>query len=513
MGNRIRTRIKKELCLISGCVLLVFTTACQKTPKTNAVVNKEGQATLVKDNATKDDGTLIRTRLDVPETVQQEIECNNDYTRITIDANVVVPEISAIPVYSVRKADMSEAFVQRWAEGFFEDGKIRRVHGYWEDGYIESEYTQDELYAMIENETMYLESRKDGTGNDDEIDLQIVKDNLEEYARLLLNAPEELPYDKEVDYTFGEFVSEEGFDADDGSLSIWNKTYNCIFLSGEHNEREYEMAAFKDGINGTIRITLGNGEELFDSKIRTGNLQFYADNSSRENSCKVTYEEAVDLCDEFLADMGISNMKAKYSQTAYVTSTYGMTDAFEEEEGKGWLIYYYRDYGRIGDSYMGDIQDTWMNTDFWWGGIGDYEPVYAQMKGEFYLPEGHEIPTLKEKISFLVSDDGIVAMEYQNPMEEVKQLAENVELLSFDKVLDSAYAYLEVMYDDEGTAAKQKSTTIGQIELNLARVQNPNAENEFTMLPVWDFRRKGSNQVLVTVNAIDGSILNRDTGY
>ena len=48
----------------------------------------------------------------------------------------------------------------------------------------------------------------------------------------------------------------------------------------------------------------------------------------------------------------------------------------------------------------------------------------------------------------------------------------------------------------------------------MMRVQNENNENDFTLIPVWDvFSTQLGDYSLVTVNAMDGSIITRENGY
>ena len=59
-----------------------------------------------------------------------------------------------------------------------------------------------------------------------------------------------------------------------------------------------------------------------------------------------------------------------------------------------------------------------------------------------------------------------------------------------------------------------ESLTVDRITLGMMRVQNENNENDFTLIPVWDvFSTQLGDYSLVTVNAMDGSIITRENGY
>ena len=58
-----------------------------------------------------------------------------------------------------------------------------------------------------------------------------------------------------------------------------------------------------------------------------------------------------------------------------------------------------------------------------------------------------------------------------------------------------------------------KSTyTVNQIKLGYMRVRSKNAPDTYELVPVWDFFTDDFESLL-TVNAIDGTIIDRNYGY
>ena len=128
--------------------------------------------------------------------------------------------------------------------------------------------------------------------------------------------------------------------------------------------------------------------------------------------------------------------------------------------------------------------------------------------------EGFFLRTQHNVAVFTVLDDGIVGAWIQNPMENKERLAENVRLLGFDQVLERGIAYLESSYGDFGTSLLTRfDIDITTIELNYARMQAPDSDREFIMVPVWDFKTGTNGDIEITVNAIDGSHFDREKGY
>ena len=103
---------------------------------------------------------------------------------------------------------------------------------------------------------------------------------------------------------------------------------------------------------------------------------------------------------------------------------------------------------------------------------------------------------------------------------------ENVPLLPFEKILEifkqqvfmNIYIGKDYLGNDSHT-----DMHITEIHFSYMRVRKPN-EEDYWLLPVWDFRGYTTkwadcidswwdNFSILTINAIDGSIVDRDLGY
>ena len=135
----------------------------------------------------------------------------------------------------------------------------------------------------------------------------------------------------------------------------------------------------------------------------------------------------------------------------------------------------------------------------------------------------------QELITVVVDDDGIQAVRYDMPFEITQVLDEDCELLSFDQIMNVArtifplrYAYLESEYKDT-------RMRVDQITLGYMVVLSRNNSDYCEIIPVWDFfgtvehRREKNGEViearnepfrsLLTISAIDGTIIDRNYGY
>ena len=135
----------------------------------------------------------------------------------------------------------------------------------------------------------------------------------------------------------------------------------------------------------------------------------------------------------------------------------------------------------------------------------------------------------QELITVVVDDDGIQAVRYDMPFEITQVLDEGCELLSFDQIMNVArtifplrYAYLESEYKDT-------RMRVDQITLGYMVVLSRNNSDYCEIIPVWDFfgteenRREKNGEVIVTwnepfrslltISAIDGTVIDRNYGY
>jgi hypothetical protein len=129
-----------------------------------------------------------------------------------------------------------------------------------------------------------------------------------------------------------------------------------------------------------------------------------------------------------------------------------------------------------------------------------------------------------ESLRILVDDTGVVGFDWTNPSAVGDVMSEHVPLIPFEDVVQKAKDNMFYKnYTAYGSTAEIKITSIN---LGMMRIMRKDKPGEFLMVPVWDFIGnhrdiiEGSDdwlpfgdQSYVTINAIDGSWINRDWGY
>lgn len=122
-------------------------------------------------------------------------------------------------------------------------------------------------------------------------------------------------------------------------------------------------------------------------------------------------------------------------------------------------------------------------------------------------------------------------MRLTDPYDVGETLFHNVKLLSFDEIMDIYNAEMISAYEPYLEKFEQIDFNIDTITFGYARIYQPNVtEEEGVLVPVWDFFGERTTfpeeeripytsdyvppaKSLLTINAIDGSIIDRGLGY
>ena len=493
-----------------GMVILLMMVGCMKTPDVEYVTNKEGQETLIEDNAQTVPGVSIAEQVQAPEHVTQEGKTDNAYTIIKLDADVVVPDGNAVPIYKIEPRQWEEADMKAYATALFDEEPVR----YFLDAqnaltpelcYAQLDYLQNLKNQIESGEIQITEEGSEEQWNEDgTICLSVPKDyadsldvTIQEWEKRLLEAEElaeQNPEDTADTYLLR---------PDEQAIYINDKEYNFKYsycsLKGLYHDKTYYYKATQDSVNQILTFYMDEWEET-SSGYYYGCLELsavYRDGVTERNKCKYSYEEATQMCKDMLQDLGIEDMEVDYAEDIELR---GYDKGTNEMLGKkGYIIRFVRGYQGIRDVYASN---------------GNFVYDYGGGIPDVYWGREDRIGTrMLEQAVFYVLDDGIVRFDIINPMQKGEQLAESVMLLDFEQVLQQAVTQLEVLHSEEGTVGNREKIVVRQIEFRYARMQSPYKEDEYIMVPVWDFRSGKTGTIYVTINAIDGSVFNRSAEY
>lgn len=139
-------------------------------------------------------------------------------------------------------------------------------------------------------------------------------------------------------------------------------------------------------------------------------------------------------------------------------------------------------------------------------------------------PDGYAPSSYYESVRVAISESGLSEMEWKQPHEQMGVISENPKLLSFDEAMQTAtqmlplkWAYHEHTWEE----TTSKNMRVESITFGYTRVLMKDAPTRYMMVPVWDFfgyfeasgANKSEDYSLLTINAIDGSVIDREYGY
>ncbi len=468
---------KRLLVSALAAVLLCLLAGCQPTPEASVVVNKADGKLEAKISQT----AKPEIRYEAPAEVNDTVTQNN--VTVSIGADVIIPDVTAFPVFEVEPVGFTQEQVDTMGSVLLGDSKLFSI----------SEGTQ--IYRTKE-----------------EVLDQIVR----EKARL-----EEVKQmgDEEFGIVYDGESREDVYARCEQSIKQYEDQYQTAPDVWGEDRLPATLALIKDGQREALKVYaqsgdfpclyVSNGYEfgettgfmLFEAK-RCRHSTFAVNQGTPEN-VSVSGEDAIAQAEKLIHDLGIADMAVAYT---------GVIDSF----------------------YEGEIA-AGKETEPCWGvgfeRVMDGIPVSAVTASHApddlaSLPDDNAdyVPAFEPEILFVaVGDEGILGLQWSNVAEVTAKRSGNVELMPFNEVLERAKDnFFYKTYAQEDTKVE---ITINRIELSLMRIGKRDDKGTFLVVPVWDFignmnrdLPKGyeglDNQLsFLTLNAIDGSMIDREKGY
>lgn len=150
--------------------------------------------------------------------------------------------------------------------------------------------------------------------------------------------------------------------------------------------------------------------------------------------------------------------------------------------------------------------------------------VYMSGAGDSFDEATYIPPLPYEKLYVDVGADGVFCIRYEYPLQIVGQLEKNVSILPFEQIWEifGTISPLTISYLENAENNDNNALYIDRIELGYMCVQMKDDPARYQLIPVWDFfgsRTMGDdtfeeyNYPYITINAIDGTIIDRNYGY
>lgn len=524
---------KNKWLLATGMILVLGLSACQKSPDSSIVVNKDLD-NLIDEAQNGENGSMnvtdVAQNYDSYQTMLQDESLG---VTVNVDARVDIPKTSQMSVFRVAQAPITQELLTRVQQELVQGETLY-------EGSVLNMRTKSEIEADIQWERDYYNSlaqRCEGS------DLQVMQEEtqrtIDRYQEEYETAPAELVWEdypsdglihsveelyqadtKDDYYSWQYSLNPNGevyYGVSDGkngrhtSLFVQNNPErgNCIrYRSGKHG---YEFISTMDPTNLENVNGGGDCQNIWDAgqalPVSIQQQWGMVDDSEfielQDETVTISKEKAVEMAEAFLNQMGLTDFQY-YNGGLY----YEILDLRYQPDISG--IGYRKEYVL---TYMRNIDGAFVTFE----AAGKHEEGW---NGDDYVKKDWGI----ECIEFRINDDGIIGFDYYSPLTVMETVVEQSNMKTFEEIRSTFETMVIVANAIAPELQDSVNIEIDRVILGYARISEADSYDTGLIVPVWDFKGKTTDAYgetdemnaygsVMTINAIDGSVIDRTVGY
>jgi beta-lactamase regulating signal transducer with metallopeptidase domain len=466
-----RTGRAARICVAALACLMAFagfTAGCQPTPTKPVIVNKG-------DNELDD--IIAQTpaptaTYQAPEQWEESMQQKN--VKVEVKAAIDIPDASQFPVVSVEALQFQQSDVDKAVEAFFGSATPREY----------TQYTKQYISNVILDMQQHLADLNSGKYKPDEGEKEQLEAAIKQWEEMYRTAPENAVDDGPAD------TSLKRTETGGNSVTLvadLGGTENATLSVGNNESTLHSAMSFTNyptsGVVDTKVQPLGGG---------------------KPNGVNTAPEEARGLAEGMLEKMGIADMKLSGVGVVSFLAT-KTEDPGATSDRQAYQFAYVKSFKGIP---MNDYASKMYRKD---GGDGESIPDYA--------------PVLSpEQVIIWVDDSGVIRFHWTNPTKMGRILSENVSIKGFEEVKELFRR--QIFYHAYTPTVEGYTTAIKIEKAVLSYFLQPvkDEPHQYRAIPVWDFigvdfdngetpYRDSYEYTYLTLNAIDGSVIDRSLGY
>lgn len=511
---------------VIATALAVCLCGCQKSPESSIVTNKDFDNMIDEAENTENGSSDVGSLAENYDTYQTTIKDESLKVTVNVDAKVDIPETEKMSVFRVSQKNFDQAFLDKFLDTLtpgvaYYEGWARSA---LTKGAIESEI---QMYkGLLADVDAYVASRE-WTEEDGEVMREDYQYCIDELQSQYESAPEtidvknypsdgqiqsvESKYNADPDneyYSWQYELNPNGeiyygaSDAEDGNYrSIYiqnNEDYgNCmryrsssqgqVWVSSVYAGNGIEPGMWKDGEDFGDDVSLPEGARLEETS---------------DEPVTISVEQAKQKADELMSSLGFTDFECSdsglYCEISDIRT--GNTDSTEN-------VVKYRKVYRL--CYMRNIDGVFVNNE---GGSKHSEG----WDGDSYIKKDWP----GESIVIYVNDSGIVGFDYAAPIEILETVVDQSNMKSFDEI-KGIFEQMVVVTNARTEEDINVTIDIDRVVLRYTRISEANSFDTGLLVPVWDFDGIVTDEYgsvfkeanVLTINAIDGSVIDRELGY
>lgn len=515
---------RKNTLLAIVLALMAGLSGCQKNPDSSIVVNKDLDKLIEK--AQDGESAAGVEDLSAYDTYQTTLEDDSLGVKVTVDAKVDIPKTDRMSVIHVKQKSISQELLNKVQEELVSGEQL------YDGGVTVSLRKKSDIETEIRVLQSEIRALENSSEDYDEESIEVLREEYqgtidslqEEYENTpteivwkgnesdgLLHRTEEMNqrdganefYSWEYDMNPDGEVYYAVNDGSDGSyISVFvqnNENYgNCLRYRKSRQGYIFVATAYVGSSN--LDDPYANMIWKADEDVPEGLLERMTDGTvsltaGEEEATTISLEEAQKTAEDFLKKTGL--------------------DAYEYYEGGL--------YCEIMDIRSPETSDLKYSTHYILRYVRDIDGAFVTFDRTSKHAEGWNGDDYVKKdwpaecIELRISDDGIVGFDYNAPLEEMETVVDSSAMKTFEEIKNIFEKMVIVANAQEGV---QVFIEIDRVVLGYARISEADSYDTGLLIPVWDFqgRRTYGNGLtdygsLLTVNAIDGSVIDRSLGY
>ena len=437
----------------------------------------------------------LRERLDAPE--RSQYEAKQGIMTLSIDAPVLVPDATMVPVVQTRGVDFSQGQVDQALSLLWGDDSM------WDNNPPLTKTQIAEQIASIEQNLETLPDYQDEREYFETIRLPELRERLQTAPETVSSMPsdgeltQQEILDAKTDKVAARMMQLSVHGESGQSFSVSNNRDNTVVLEHTRNgrlrvskcaqmryQRDQNHGAYLTQMLLPTAFSVSPDDTAIPQMTNTTIAQSPADAAAIARQFFMEMREDISIRDQFVFD----------------------------DAGQGvYLLRCVRNVRGIPVILMDGE-----STALYWNSNDEEKPdaVWAN-----------------ETITLLVNQAGILQLDWDSPHQIGDTMVEDCTILPFPQVMQVAEKMLPLLFDEKWGHTEDMTSAniqITRIEFGMMRIIKNQSIDEGLMVPVWAFygeesfasptaekQSKPTRQPirLLTINAIDGTIIDRLTGY
>lgn len=506
---------RRTIVWLSGGMLVLALTGCAKNPEKSVVREKNMEKMLEAAENDENSSTYEQLQKEKFDKYQTQIKDQKRKVTVNVDAKVEIPEAEKLSVYRVSAKKIRQKFLDQVIEA------LSPGAAYY-DGSKKEGRTKAVIAKEIKEWERYLQEAEE---NGDSQMVKEYKENIAEAKKEYKKAPEavrltDYPSDKKIqrigplyekapEDTFYKWLYELHGNGDvfygvsDGSDSVFRSLFmqnsenygNCLRYESGRNDCAYNIYHADVGDDIEMLVPKEEGKE---PDLKKAGMEFEAElKPVTDEPLTISEEDAWEKAEALLNQLELKDYqcydKGMYSQIV------GKLDAGEEVK--------YRDVYRF--LCLRKLDGVFVNNQ---AGF----KLMDEWQGSSYVKKMWG----SEAVAVAVNDSGIVSFHCLSPISIDETVVKKTRIKSFEEIRDTFEQMVVIENTPEEKEAGSVVIKVTDVRLVYTRISEKNSFDTGLVVPVWDFEGTITDEYgnektgnILSVNAIDGSVINRELGY